>query len=86
MTVLLAADTQLRRTRDRRGWRRAAEELDEAAQVLGNGGKRELELRASRSPEPQPSHSKNALQMREQHLGWDGSRPSRDFDEVLALL
>ena len=43
-------------------------QLSKTAEVLGNGGKGELELRTCRSPEPQSTHAKNALQMREQHL------------------
>src|ERR1700743_906410 len=43
-------------------------QLSKTAEVLGNGGERELELRTCRSPEPQSTHAKNALQMREQHL------------------
>ena len=50
-------------------------QLSKTAEVLGNGGKRELELRTCRSPEPQSTHAKNALQMREQHL--DLSRHER---------
>ena len=43
-------------------------QLGEAAQVLGDGCERELELSARRPPQPQSSHPKDTLQMGEQHL------------------
>ena len=48
--------------------RRVNRQLGETAQVLGDGGKCELELRAGRSAKPQPSHPKYPLQVRKQHL------------------
>lgn len=56
-----------RNTRGDRG-RRSGEELGKAAQVLGDGRQRELELGSARAAQPKPAEPEDALEVGEQHL------------------
>ena len=49
-------------------WWWASDEFAEASQVLGDGGKGELELGAAWTAQPEPTEAQNALQVCEQHL------------------
>ena len=51
----------------RHGWW-ATDQFAEAPQILGDGGKRELELGAAWTSQPEPTEPQNALQVCEQHL------------------
>ena len=58
----------LHRTRSRYRWRWATNQFAEAAQVLGDGGERELELGAAWTSQSESAESQNALQVCEQHF------------------
>jgi hypothetical protein len=53
-------------TRRQRRW--PSDQFAETPKVLGNGGKRELELGTAWPPQSEPAEAENALQVREQHL------------------
>src|SRR5688572_7781039 len=57
----------LRNTRNDRG-RGPRHQFGETAQILGDGGERELELGAARSAQSQSAEAQDALEVGEQHL------------------
>jgi hypothetical protein len=59
---------RLRRAGGCGGWRWAAEELDEAAQVLSGCGQEHFIFGSAQAAQPQPVELKDALHVREPHL------------------
>ena len=68
LTTYLLLTGPLRCTGDCSRWRRTAEELDEAPQVLCGGGQEHLIFSPAQAAQPQPVELKDALHVRKPHL------------------